>query len=113
MNNDATFEIGGLTRIDALRLRNRDGVTLREVALPQGTYGEPITFTMVVTAAALSIIAGYLLRKHQGEAFHEEITIKHRDGRQERRSVHWTKSATEAPESSVIKALMGSLHIGG
>jgi hypothetical protein len=111
MSDDVTFEIGGLTRIDAQRLRDRDGVTLREAALPQGTYGEPITFTMVVTVAALSTLAAYLLRKHQGEEFVEEIIIKHPDGRQEHRRVHWTKSATEAPEPSVIKALMGLLPI--
>jgi len=113
LSDEVTFEIGGLTRIDALRLRDRDGVTLREAALPQGTYGEPITFTMVVTVTALSTLAAYLLRKHQSEEFHEEIIINHPDGRQEHRSAHWTKSATEAPEPSVVKALMGSLRIGG
>jgi|SRR5262249_1806061 len=111
MGDDVTFEIGGLTRIDAARLRDGSGVTLREASLPQGTYGEPVTFTMVVTVAALSTLAAYLLRKHQGEEFVDEITVTHPDGRREHRRVHWTKSAVEAPESSIVKAIMGSLPI--
>jgi hypothetical protein len=112
VSTEATFEIGGLTRIDALRLRDREGVTIHESDIPAGTYGEPVTFTMVVTATALATLAAYLLRKHQGETFLEEVNITHPDGRKERRRVHWTKSATEAPESSIIKAISGSLPLG-
>ena len=112
MTNDITFEIGGLTRIDALRLRDREGVTIREAPLPEGTYGEPLTFTLIVTAGALSTLAAYLLRKHEGEEFAEEVTVTHPDGRVEKRRVHWKKSATEAPESSIIKALGALFSFG-
>jgi len=113
MSNDITFEIRGLTRLDAERLRDHAGVTLREAAVPQGTYGEPVTFTMVVTVAAISTLAAYLLRKHQEETIDQEITVTYPDGRQEHRSVHWKKSATEAPEASLIKAITGLLPNGG
>ncbi len=113
MSNDMTFEMDGLTRIDALRLRDRDGVTIREAALPEGTYGEPVSFTLVVTAAALGTLAAYLLRKHQGEEFVEEITITHPGGRKEQRRIHWKKSAAEAGEASIIKAIAGLFSIGG
>jgi hypothetical protein len=107
MNDDVTFEIGGLTQIDAERLRDRSGVTLREATLPQGTYGEPVTFTIVVTAVGLSTLAAYLLRKHQGETFTDELIVRHPDGTIEHRRVHWEKSATEAPEPSIIKTIQG------
>ena len=113
MSNDITFEIDGLTRIDARRMRDQDGVTLREASLPEGVYAEPVSFTLIVTAAALGTLAAYLLRKHQAEEFVEDITITHPDGRKEKRRIHWKKSATEAGEASIIKAITGLFSIGG
>lgn len=112
MSNEMTFQIDGLTRIDALRLRDRDGVTILEAMVPEGTYGEPVSFALIVTAAAVGTIAAYLLRKHQGEEFFEDITITHPDGRKEKRRIHWKKSAAEAGDASIIKAITG-LFSGG
>lgn len=113
MQDDLTFEIGGLTRIDSLRLREIDGVSIREDTLPAGTYGEPVSFTLVVTVGGLATLAAYLLRKHRGESFEEEITTTHPDGRKEHRRVRWSKSASEAPDVSIMKAITSSFSLGG
>lgn len=101
------YEFSGLTRIEALRLKDVPGVEVREDSLPPGVYGEPTTLTIVVTVAALSAVAAYLLRKHDEQYFEEEVTVHHPDGRTERRRVRWQSSKTEAPHDSVIKAIQG------
>lgn len=107
MPSDVLYEVTGLTRIEAERVRLHTGVTVTPVPIPDGAYGEPVTFTMVVTLTGLSALAAYLLRKGDDQEFREEVTTIHPDGRRETRRVHWRRSTTEAPESGVIKAIQG------
>jgi hypothetical protein len=80
-----------------------EGVIFTEEDIPDGAFGEPVTFTLIVTTVAIGVLAAYLLRKHKTETFKEVIEITRPDGTVEKRTVTWTKDSSEGAKTNYIE----------
>ena len=109
MPNDPEYWIAGLTKFDALELKKNSAFRVTEEQVPNGAYGELTTITACVTVAGISALAAFLLKKHNGEEFFEEVVEVKPDGSTKRRVVKWSKESSEAPEASIIKQIRGDL----
>ena len=107
MHEDVQIRLPGQTKVDVFELKEVPGLKIEKQEIPASTYGEPTTFVVIVTLAAISALSAYLLRKHNGETFTEVVELIHPDGRIERRTVHWEKNSVEAPDSALIKQIRG------
>ncbi len=99
--------VRGLTKFDCLDLGKGKGIEYEEDDLEAGHHGEVSVFTAVLTMALVSTLAAFLLRKHQGQSFEEEVEILHPDGRIEKRRVKWEAKSSEAPEAELIRQIRG------
>jgi hypothetical protein len=109
MPTDVEYRISGLTKLDALELTGDPSFRLQENSIPDGTYGELTTITAYVAVSGIAALAAFLLKKHNGEEFVEEVEEVKPDGSIKRRVVKWKKSSTEAPDASIIKQIRGQL----
>jgi hypothetical protein len=99
------IRLTGLTKFDKLDLGEGPGVEYQESELDAGQHGEVTVFTVVLTMALVSTLAAYLLRKHGGQSFEEDIDIIHSDGRIEKRRIRWRANNSEAPEAAIVKQI--------
>lgn len=109
MTKETEYRVSGLTKLDALELASNPAFRLEENHVPNGAYGELTTITAYVAVSAISALAAFLLKKHHGEEFVEEVEELKPDGSITRRIVRWKKNSTEAPDASVIKQIRGQL----
>jgi hypothetical protein len=105
---DMTVSVSGLNNFDKLELQSTPGVRFEEVQVPQGSHGELTLLTAYFAMTALTALASYLLRKHDGESFEESVVVTYPDGRQEERHVKWNRDSTAPPEAEIIKQIRGS-----
>jgi len=108
MTDQISFRISGLTKLDRLELQETPTVTFEEVTLPMNVHGDVITYVALFGMPALSAIAAYLLRKHDGESFEEVVEEIRPDGTIYKRSIRYSRDATEAPDASIIRQIQGS-----
>jgi hypothetical protein len=105
---DMNVSISGLTKLDALEMEDAEGVRFEEVPVPRGAHGDLTLLTAYFAMSALSTLAAYLLRKHNGMSFEETVMITHKDGRREERRIRYQSSSSEAPEAAIVKQIRGS-----
>jgi hypothetical protein len=103
------IRLSGLSKFDRRDLGEGPGIEYQENQLEGGQHGEVITFVALFAMSAVPTLAAYLLRKHSGQTFEEDVEIVHPDGRIERRRVRWRANSAEAPEASIIKQIQSSL----
>jgi len=101
--------VSGLDKVDQLDMEVEPGVRFEEMDVPAGSHGELTLLTAYFAMSALSTLAAYLLRKHDGESFEEVVEIVHTDGHIEKRHVKWTRDSSEAPPAEIIKQIRGPL----
>jgi hypothetical protein len=109
MPNETEYRLSGLTKLDALELRDDPAFRLEENKIPGGNFGELTTVTAYVAVSGISALAAFLLRKHHNEDFFEEVEDVKPDGSVKRRVVKWTRKSSEAPDAEVIKQIRGEL----
>jgi hypothetical protein len=105
---DKQIRLKGLTKLDRYELGEGEGIGYEEAELEGRAYGEVTVFTAMVTMALVSTVAAYLLRKHAGQSFEEDVEIIHPGGRIERRRVRWSAQSSEAPEPAIIRQIRGA-----
>ena len=111
MEKESKYSVKQVTNREKVLLQNESGVEFIEESIPDGAMGEPATFTIMVTASAISLLAAYLLRKHKGESFEEEIREELPDGTIRFKKVKWKKSKSEAPKTDIIKQILRPFSI--
>ncbi len=111
MGEESKYTINGATQREKAHFKKQKGVTFEEETIPNKAIGEPATFTMIVTASAISALAAYLLRKYDGESFEEEIREELPDGTVRLRKVKWKKVSSEAPEKEIIEQIQSPLSL--
>ncbi len=109
MNSETQYRVSGLTKFDALELRSDPAFRIEENPVPEGAHGELTTLAAYVTVSGIAALASFLLRKHEGEEFVEEVEEIKPDGSIKRHIVKWKKESTDPPEASVIKQIRGTL----
>jgi len=112
MQSESIYVLHGVTKREKMQLSSEPDIKFEEEEIPDGAIGEPATFIIMVTMAALSTLAAYLLRKHKGESFEEDVEERLPDGTVKIRKVKWTKSSSEAPEADIIKQIQGVTSLG-
>ena len=108
-HQETLYRISGLTKFDALELQADPAFRVEENSVPDGTHGELTTLTAYVAVSGIAALAAFLLRKHHGEEFVEEVEEVKADGSIKRHIVKWKKDSTEPPDASVIKQIRGQL----
>lgn len=103
------WRVTGLSKLDILEFGGRPEAIIEEIKAPHGSFGEPATFTVTVALAGLSVLAAYLLRKHQNSSFEEVVEEIDPAGKISRRHVRWTSSSTEPPAAELIAKIRGGL----
>lgn len=107
--HEPVVSISGLNKFDQLELEGTPGVRFEEVQVPPGAQGELTVVTVYFAMSALTALAAYLLRKHDGETFEEKVTINYPDGRSEERWVKYNRNSSSAPEADILKQIRGPL----
>jgi hypothetical protein len=102
------IRLQGLTKLDRYEIGEGEGISYEEAELEGGAHGEVTLFTAMITMALVSTVAAYLLRKHSGESFEEDVEIIHADGSIERRRIRYKAQSAEAPEAAVIRQIRGA-----
>src|SRR4051794_34865411 len=103
MAEDLQIRLPGQSKFDVIGIEQSVDLIVEEEKIPDSAYGEPTTFLIIVSLAAISSLAAYLLRKHNQESFTETVEVIDPNGRVERRTIHWDKNSVEPPDSSLIK----------
>lgn len=108
------LELSGLTKADALELRDEVGprdARLEERAIPAGAYGELATITLVVvaTAKAVEAVARFLAarRSARNASLAHTITLKYPDGSERTETLSWKVGAGESRLAAATAALEG------
>ena len=107
--NERVVSIAGLNKLDQLDLEGTPGVRFEEIEVPPGAQGELTLLTAYFAMTALTALAAYLLRKHEGEAFEEDVTITHPDGRIEVRRIRYKADRSAPPEADILRQLRGPI----
>ena len=111
--SEPRIRMKGLTKFDRRDLGDAAGINYEEVTLDSGMFGEVGTFTVIVTMALVSTLAAYLLRKHGGQSFEEDLEIIHPDGRVEKRRIRFRAAHSEAPQANVIRQIQAGISLPG
>ncbi len=106
--SDMTVSISGLNNLDKLEIGAQPGVRFEEMTLPPGSHGELTLLTAYFAMTALTTLAAYLLRKHDGQSFEEVVVITHPDGRREERRIKWNRTSTAPPEAEIVRQIRGT-----
>ena len=107
-----TFE--ELTNPELLELSNRLDPTELTASRPVGGIGrpgalDPVTATVIVSSAALVVLAQWLLKTRRGQRIRRRVVIEHPDGR--RVVDHFeVELKSENPEVEVVEALNGLVY---
>jgi hypothetical protein len=106
----AAIRIPDLTRLDELELRKElgpDAVRFEHDQHADEMHGEIATATaiMLVSLAALRVLAVHLARAHDRKSFRKRVEIEHPDGRRQVEEIVYETSSSEAPEAEVLKQL--------
>jgi len=107
--DETKVSISGLTKYDVLELQGTPGIEFEEVKIPEGAQGELTLLTAAFAMSALSTLAAFLLRKHDGASFEETVVIRKPDGQTEERHVKWKRDSSSAPEADIIRQIRGSV----
>jgi hypothetical protein len=111
--DEPRIRVKGLTKLDRRDLGDAPGINYEEATLDSGMFGEVGTFTVIVTMALVSTLAAYLLRKHGGQSFEEDVEIIHRDGRVEKRRIRFRADQSEAPQADIIRQIQAGSTLPG
>jgi hypothetical protein len=107
--SDMTVSISGLNNLDRLEIGTQSGVRFEPVEVPRGAHGEMTLLTAYFAMTALTALAAYLLRKHDGQSFEEIVVITHPDGRREERRIKWNRTSTAPPDAEIIRQIRSPL----
>lgn len=107
---EAYLKLAGLTTFEKLELGETEGLTYEPARLSAGDHGEPGTFTVLITLAAIQTLGMWLLKRHNGQSFEEVVEIVHPDGRTERRHIKWSAQSEEAPSDAVIRQIKAPIQ---
>ncbi|MER8910906.1 hypothetical protein NKH99_25095 [Mesorhizobium sp. M0854] len=109
------LQIRGVSKIDSLKLQNELGEgnsTFEADSLSGGRHGDLGlgVVTVVLTLAALKVVGRYLLRKHKSTEW-TDTTVEIKDGKRIERTVIYKRKESEAPEKTVVEAIVEALGI--
>jgi hypothetical protein len=110
------LRIPGMSRSDSLELTefvDRESVTLDLDGIPDGTFGDlgVVTATVVVSPFALKAFIAYLVYRHRGKSFEQNIETVYPDGRIERRTVKYRDTSGEPIDTALAKELSSATGI--
>src|SRR5438045_9444160 len=105
-----TIRIPSIGKGDQLILAQyvgQDNVTFEEQSVPEGTHGEigMLTAILIMSSISLKGYIGYLIYKHHGETFEEEIELETPSGGRLKRRIRYRKSEGESAEAALAKEL--------
>lgn len=104
------LSISGVTRLDTLELKKQLGESMRgaengiSMDDNHGILGTT-TAIVVVSLAALRVLAVHLARKHERQSFAYTVDVKIPDGSTHSTTIKWDTSSTLAPEVAVLQQL--------
>jgi len=104
------IRIPAVNKLDRLELEAAmsDQVTFGPGPQVPGTaYGEPATVvaTLLLSAAALRVLAVWLARRHSTDTITETFEVLHPDGRIEKQTLRVERKASESAEPAILRAL--------
>lgn len=109
MTGEITYRLHGISRLEKIRFGNLPGVDFETEHIPNGAYGEPATFVMVVSLAAIATLAAYLLKDRKDSASYVEIVECRPDGTKITKRIQLQSSEAVAGKeiSAIVKQITG------
>lgn len=104
------IRIPELTHLDELELSKRlpaDGLRFEQATKSPDLHGELATVTavVIVSLAALKVLAAYLAKKHYGGTVKQTVEVTTRDGTRRRSTIECSATSEEPPDAAVLKQL--------
>jgi hypothetical protein len=115
-----SIKIEGLSDADAAELKallsgHADGadIAVKSTPLPPHKFGEPATFFVVatLTAAAITVLGAWLLKKRRRSRVHYSVTTSYVDGSVRTELLDLDQSESEAPPAELIEKLSSASHL--
>ena len=105
-----TIRIHGLTKLDELELGKQlsvENIRFESASDKDDIYGEIATITavMIVSLAALRILALHLVRSSNRKSFKKRIEVEDGKGGRHVVEIEYMASSSEAPEADILKQL--------
>lgn len=109
MSDLIRLRVPALTKLDVLEILQEsepDMFSIEKEELPAGRHGEPVSAAVVIiSVAALQVLAAWLLRTHSGESFRKTVETIDKDGKVTREIIEYKAKSSEAPKQTVLKEL--------
>jgi hypothetical protein len=102
--------IPDITRLDQLELSRQlgpDKVRFEAVEESSDQHGELATTVavVIVTLAALKVLATYLAKKHNRESFARTVMLRKPNGEERTETIRYNSASGEPPDAEILKQL--------
>jgi hypothetical protein len=110
------IRVPGITKLDELELRKKLDPSALRIEEDDGSsdiHGELATATaiVIVSLAALRVLAVYLVASHDGQEFEQTVEVERKNGEKRKTVIRYKSSSSKAPEAAVLEQLAAACDV--